>query len=299
MQRCTGVLEWNDLRFFLAIYRARTLAGAARTLGVEHTTVGRRLAAMERGLGATLFARTPGGFLPTESAGQILPLAEQAERAMEGIERLVLGEDRRPEGLVRVTTSETFATFISQWLGELRARHPGITVEILSGNASLDLTRREADLAVRAAPTTQSELLCRKLAAVGWSAYAAHSYTERHGAPSPITDLAGHDVIAYNESLSQSPGALWLEAHGKGANIVLRSGSIPAAWNAALGGLGIAVVPCFLAQQTNAMQRLTPEVLGTRDVFLVVHPDLARVTRVRVVMDFLIERFTDVTAAFS
>lgn len=286
------MLEWNDLRFFLAIYRAGTLAGAARTLGVEHTTVGRRLAAMERDLGATLFARTPGGFLPTESAGKILPLAEQAERALEGIERIALGEDQRPDGLVRVTTSETFATFLSKWLADLRVRHPGITVEMLSGNANLDLARREADLAIRAAPTTQPELLCRKLAAPGWSAYAAQSYVARRGKPSPITDLKGHDVIAYNDSLSQSPGGLWLAAHDKGANIVLRSGSIPAAWNAALGGLGIAVVPCFLALREEAMQRLTPEVLGTRDVFLVVHPDLVHVTRVRIVMDFFIECFT-------
>ena len=93
------VHEWNDLRFFLAVYRARTLAGAARSLGVAHSTVGRRLAAMERSLGATLFVRTPGGLLPTESAGQILPLAEQAERAAEDIERVALGEDSRPEGL--------------------------------------------------------------------------------------------------------------------------------------------------------------------------------------------------------
>lgn len=285
------MLEWNDLRFFLAIYRARTLAGAARTLGVEHTTVGRRLAAMERGLGATLFARTPGGFLPTESAGQILPLAEQAERAMQGIERIALGEDRRPEGLVRVTTSETFATFLSRWLADLRVKHPGITLEILSGNANLDLSRREADLAVRIAPTTQSDLLCRKLGVIGWSAYAARRYVELRGIPSPITALTGYDVIAYNDSLSRGPGAVWLAAHGQGANIVLRSGSIPAAWNAARGGLGIAVVPCFLAERDQTMQRLTPEVLGARDVMLVVHPDLARVTRVRVVMDFLAERF--------
>jgi DNA-binding transcriptional LysR family regulator len=286
------MLEWNDLRFFLAIYRSRTLAGAARTLGVEHTTVGRRLAAMERGLGATLFARTPGGFLPTESAGQILPLAEQAERAMEGIERIALGEDQRPEGLVRVTTSETFAGFLGRRLAELHAKYPGITIEVLSGNANLDLTRREADLAVRSAPTTQSDLLCRKVATGAWSAYAARSYVEARGTPMPITDIAGHDVIAYNDSLSQTPGALWLQAHGEGANIVLRSGSIVAAWHAALGGSGIAIVPCFLAEREETMVRLTPEVLGARDIYLVVHPDLARVTRVRVVIEFLAERLT-------
>jgi DNA-binding transcriptional LysR family regulator len=286
------VLEWNDLRFFLAIHRARTLAGAARMLDVEHTTVGRRLTAMERALGATLFVRTPGGLLPTESAGQILPLAEQAERAVQNIERIALGEDDRPEGTVRITTSETFATFLGRRLGELRAKHPGITVEVLAGNANLDLTRREADLAVRLAPTTQPDLVCRKLATAGWSAYASRSYVEARGKPSPITALATHDIIAFSDTLAKVPGAVWLEAHGQGANVVLRSGSIPAAWNAALGGLGIVLVPCFLAEREDSMLRLTPELLGTRDVFLVAHPDLTRVARVRLVMDFLVERFT-------
>jgi len=191
-----SVLEWNDLRFFLAIYRMRTLAGAGRSLGVEHTTVGRRLAAMERALGATLFVRTPGGLLPTESA-----------------------------------------------------------------------------------------------ATGGWSAYAAKGYVAVRGIPVPITDLTKHDVVAFNDSLSNAPGAQWLEAHGKTANIVLRSGSIPAAWNAALGGLGIVIAPCFLAEREDAMLRLTPEVLCSRDIALVVHPDLARVARVRVVIDFFVERF--------
>jgi DNA-binding transcriptional LysR family regulator len=285
------VIEWDDLRFFLAIHRAGTLAGAARALGVEHTTVGRRLAAMEKGLGATLFVRTPGGLLPTESAGHILPLAEQAERAVQGIERIALGEDGRPEGTVRLTTSETFATYIGPWLAELRAEHPGITVEFLAGNANLDLTRREADLAIRIAATTQADLVCRKLVTAGWSAYASPRYLERRGAPEPVTALRGHDVITFNESLAQVPGALWLAAHGEGANVALRSGSIPAAVNAAVGGLGVAVVPCFVAEREAGLVRLTPEVLGARDVFLVVHPDMARVARVRVVMEFLVDRF--------
>jgi len=293
------VLEWNDLRFFLAIHRARTLAGAARSLGVEHTTVGRRLAALEKSLGATLFVRTPGGLLPTESAGQILPLAEQAEHAVQSIERVAGGEDARPEGVVRVTTSETLVAFLGRRLGALRAKHPRITVEVLAGNANLDLTRREADLAVRVAPTTQGELVCRKLALAGWSAYASESYVAARGRPTPITHLAGHDVIAYSGSLAQVPGAIWLEAHGRGANVVLRTASIPGAWNAALGGLGITVVPCFLAEGEPTMVRLTPDVLGTRDVFLVVHPGLTRVARVRVVMEFLVDCFARDTRILS
>jgi DNA-binding transcriptional LysR family regulator len=284
-------IDWNDLRFFLAIHRARTLAGASRMLGVEHTTVGRRLTAMENALGAKLFVRTREGFSPTAAGEAILPHAEQAESAFLAIERVAQNDDDRPEGLVRLTTSETFAGFVGRRLADLRAKYPKITVEVLSGNANLDLTRREADIALRIAATKQPELLCRSIAKMGWSLYATAAYVESRGPIDPLASLRGHDVIGFNESLAQVPGALWLTAHGEGANVVVRTGSIPAALNAALGGLGIAAIPCLLGDAETTLVRLTPDLIGERDMFLVVHPDLARIARVRVVMDFFVERF--------
>lgn len=284
-------LDWNDLRFFLAIHRARTLAGASRELGVEHTTVGRRLTAMENALGAKLFVRTPDGFSPTTAGEAILPHAEQAEAALVAIEHVAQGDDDRAEGAVRLTTSETFAGFVGRRLGDLRAKYPKITVEVLSGNANLDLMRREADIALRMAATKQPELLCRSIAKMGWSLYAPRSYVEEREVVAPLVSLRGHDVIGFNESLAGVPGAVWLAAHGEGANVVVRSGSIPAALNAALGGLGIAAIPCFLGDSEPTLVRLTPDLIGERDMFLVVHPDLARIALVRVVMDFFVERF--------
>lgn len=284
------LFDWNDLRFFLAIHRARTLAGAARALGVEHTTVGRRLTALETALGAKLFVRTPDGFSPTNAGVAIVPLAEQAEAALEAVERAVLADDDRPEGVVRVTTSETFATYLGRCLGDLRAKHPTITVEVHAGNRPLDLTRREADIAIRFTTTTQPELLCRRVVAIGWAVYASTAYVKARGPLKAPDDLRGHDVIAFDESLSMTTGAEWLRNHGAGAKIVLRSGSMPAAFNAALGGLGIVTLPCFLADPDPQLVRVVAEPIGERDAFLVVHPDLARVARVRVVMDYLVER---------
>jgi DNA-binding transcriptional LysR family regulator len=284
-------LDWNDLRFFLAIHRARTLAGASRALAVEHTTVGRRLTAMENALGAKLFVRTPDGFSPTAAGEAILPHAEQAEAALLAIERAAQNDDDRPEGLVRLTTSETFAGYVGRRLAELRTRHPKITVEVLSGNANLDLTRREADLALRVAATKQPELLCRSIAKMGWSLYASKGYVGTRAPIAPHESLSGHDVIGFNDSLSQVPGALWFAEHAHGANVVVRCGSIPAALNGALGGLGIAAIPCFLGDAEPTLVRLMPGLVGERDMFLVVHPDLAKCARVRVVMDFFIERF--------
>src|SRR4051812_45450645 len=246
---------------------------------------------MESALGAKLFARTPDGLRLTPLGEQILPLAEQAEAALLHLERVALIDDDRAEGTVRLTTSETFAGLLSRWLGDLRAKHPRITVDLLTGNARLDLSRREADIAVRFAATREANLVCRRVATLGWAPYASRAYLEAHGPVPPSGDLRGHDVIGFGESLAQVPGARWIDEHGQGANVVMRSGSLPAAYNAALANVGVAVIPCFLADAEPTLVRLAPGLIGTRDGFLVVHPDLARVARVRVVLNFLVERF--------
>jgi DNA-binding transcriptional LysR family regulator len=284
-------VDWNDLRFFLAVHRERTLAGAARTLGVEHTTVSRRLSALESALGAKLFVRTPDGFAPTKAGKEILAHAVRAEEAMQGIQRAVQGDDAHPEGVVRITTSEAFAGFVVRMLGELRARHPGITVEVVADNAPLDLARRDADIALRIHPEAQPELVSRKMAHAGWSIYAAQAYVDARGKPEPCTNLKGHDVVGFDASLRGVPGARWLEAHSAGANVVLRGNSIPAVLNAMIAGLGVGSVPCFLATNEPTLVRLTPEVTGARDMVLLVHPDLVKVARVRAVFDFLVEAF--------
>ena len=284
-------MDWNDVRYFLAVARAGSLAGAARTLKVEHSTVGRRLDAFERALGARLFLRGPTGFQLTTTGTQLLPLAENVERAIEALSRQGSGDDGRLEGTVRLTTSEVMSGFLMKSMLALRAQHPALRIEILSGNRTFDLARGEADLAVRIAPTSQPDLIVRTLAVCAWALYAATTYAERCGLLSDATALAGHDIIGFDESLANVPGALWLSQHAVGASFPLRANSIIAALNAAHAGVGIAAIPCFLADREPTLRRLSPTIIGTRDVFLVVHPDALRVARVRAVMDFLIELF--------
>jgi len=285
------VFDWNDLRYLLAIARTGSLAGAARDLGVEHTTVGRRLAALEATLGARLFLRGPGGLSPTPAGLEILPIAEEIATRVETIERRVSGADARVEGTVRLTTSEALSGYLSKQLWALRYRHPDLMIEILSGNRSYDLSRGEADLAVRARETNEPDLVARKVGEAAWSLYAAPAYVERKGSPPAPEDLRGHDTITFDDSLGAVPGALWLQEHGQGANIVMRGNSLVAVLNAAIFGMGLTALPCFMGDSEPALRRLTPRVLGTRDVYLVVHPDLARVARVRAVMEFIIEIF--------
>jgi DNA-binding transcriptional LysR family regulator len=286
-----AVLDWNDLRYFLAIARAGTLAGAARDLKVEHTTVGRRLSALESALGTKLFTRAPGGLTLTRAGSEILSIAEEIAVRAQAIERRVAGEDDRIAGTVRVTTSEAVSGYLVKQCAELRERHPALMVEILSGNRAFDLLRGEADIAVRVRPDTEPDLIVRKVARAVWSMYASAAYVSRKHVPRAPGDLAGHDVIGFDQSLGAVPGALWLQDHATGAQIVMRANSIVAASNAAIVGMGIAVLPCFIADAEPALQRLTPLALGERDIYLVVHPDLARIARIRAVMEFIIERF--------
>ena len=282
-------MDWDDIRYFLAIYRSGSSNGAARCLGVQHTTVGRRLTALEEALETNLFIRTPEGLSPTAAALEILPLAEEAERSFLAITRQVGSSDSRIEGEVRLTTSDAFSTYVVRQLPRLRERHPALTVEILSGNSLFDLARGEADLAIRMVPTTQPDLICRKIGVAGWSLYASEDYLARRGRPKSTTDLCGHEVIGFDESLAGSPGALWLGQHAKGTLMPLKGNSIGAVVNAAIVGIGVAIVPCYIASAEAGLRRVTPEVLSSRDIWLVFHPDAARVARIRTVIDFVAE----------
>jgi DNA-binding transcriptional LysR family regulator len=283
-------LDWNDLRYFLAVCRAGSLAGAARALHVRHSTVSRRLEALEQAIGVSLFVRTPDGLVATEAGAGIRPLAEEVERSTAAIERQAGGSDRRIGGVVRLTTSEAFSGFLVRHLAVLHERHPGLMVEVLAGNRFFDLTRGEADLALRNGVTTQPpDLVHKRLAAAGWSVYAAERYLARHGRPASLDDLSGHFVVGFDETMAQVPGALWLSEHAGNADVVLRGNSIVAALNAAIVGMGIAVLPCFLAEAEPNLRRLSDAVIDSREIWLVFHPDVAKIARVRTVIDFITE----------
>jgi len=280
-------MDWDDLRFFLAAFRHRTMAGAARELGCEHTTVGRRIAALEGALATSLFTRTPEGLVPTPAAIDLAPLAEKTARAIAEISSVAAQRDTRVAGVVRLTTPEAFAGFVIKRLVELRERCPEVVVEVLSDNRVLDLARGEADLALRFAPTAQNDLVARKLSDVNGAIYASPGYVARRGAA--VDSLAGHEVVGYDDSLANVPGARWLARHGDGATVVVRGNSLLSVSSAAAEGLGLAVLPCWLAEPDPRLQRLSATNVTSGSVYLVAHPEVAKIARVRTVMDFLID----------
>jgi DNA-binding transcriptional LysR family regulator len=238
------------------------MVGAARELSVEHTPIGRRLASLESALGVRLFARGPGGLTLTTAGDDILPLEVEIAERVAAIACRVTGADSRVEGTVRLTMGD---------------------------NRAFDLRRGEADLAVRFVDVSDPELITRKLGKAGWSLYAAPSYVARKGGLRAAEDLRGHDVIGFAPSLAAIVGETWLKAHAEGASIVVRANSVTAACDAGSFGYGLVPLPCFVGDPAPGLQRLTPRVIGFRDVTLVVHPDLARVARVRAAMDFIAE----------
>jgi DNA-binding transcriptional LysR family regulator len=282
-----GPTDWNDLRHFLAAWRARSLAGAARLLKVDQTTVGRRLAALEQALGAKLFERGSEGLVPTATAEALFETAEAVEQGVIDFGRRAAGGDARVEGTVRLATTDGIAVpFLIRELAALSAEHPGIALEVVTAATSVSLLKREADLALRfGTRPAQQSVIARRAAAVPFGVYAAASYGARRPAWRPGLPLEGHEVVGFTEDLEGSPPARWLEEHGAGGRVAVRVSTMLGAVEACAAGFGLAVLPEFLARREAGLQRLSDAPVARTDLWLVVHPDLQHTARVRAVMD--------------
>lgn len=289
-------LDWDDVRFFLAAARDGSLVGAARSLAVKHTTVGRRLDAFETTLGAKLFRRTSDGLQLTDVGERVQRFAEDMERAALQLAETAVG-DGRIAGVVRLSISEGFSGVIVKPLGELRETHPDLVVDVLMSNASADLARGEADIAIRMGPLESSTVVCSKLGTFGWSLYADATYAARVDvARVPRSDWA---IIGFDAALAHAPGARWIEANVAAERVVLRCNSLVAAMNAAIAGIGVAALPCILGASEPRLVRVSSDVIGTRDAYLLVHPDRQHVARVRAVLDVVRRTFAANAAIMS
>jgi len=279
--------DWGDLRFFLEVARTGTLAAAARKLGVDNTTVGRRLSALERELGARLFARTPDGLALTAAGEAMRRAGIDMEQAVLRAEQEALGADRKLSGVVRVTTTELLGeVIIVPAVKALHARHPQIRVELLTGSSQLDIARREADVALRYVRPQRSELVARKAGVMAWGAYAAKQYLAAHGRPVRGSGFAGHDIVGHSLAIR----AWRMDQLGgepvRDARIVLRANSARMLVEAVRLGLGIGPLPCFLARQDRTLERVPADAPAELDdLWLVVHPDVQRTSRVRALIE--------------
>jgi DNA-binding transcriptional LysR family regulator len=291
MQDCMAMPGWDDVRFFLEVSRAGTLAGAARKLGVDYTTVGRRIRAMEQDLGTTLFERRLDRFMLTEAGEGIREAGEQMEAAALALEQRALGADRKLSGVVRVATTDPLAQIlVLPAIRALRDRHPEIRVHLLTGPARLDIARREADLAIRYVRPDSGELVSRRLGRVAVAAYGSTAYLSKHPPP-----LVGESLRAYQVVVPEEGIRSWARPLPEG-RVVLRANNMSALVQAVLLGMGIGSLHCWMAARHAELRRVWPdEPLEHDDIFLVLHKDVQRTGRVRAFIEAIEERAADVS----
>lgn len=285
-------MDWNDLRYLLAVHEGGSLAAAARKLRVDAATVGRRLAALERAVGVRLLEKAPGGMRLTSAGEQAVEAARHIDDTATTLERRLAGAEVQVSGLVRVTAPETVVTHVlAPHLPAWRERHPVLRLELLAATQVLNLSRREADLAVRLFRPQEPALTVRKLGDLAFALYGSKGYVRGHGRPK-LEALREHVLLGYDDSLAQTPEQQWLERTGAGALFALRSNSRYVLMEAARKGLGLTVLPCYLAEGVPDLVRLCPvDAVPTREAWLVVHPDLQHASRVRAAIDLLVESF--------
>jgi len=275
-------MDWNDLRVFLAIARGGSLGAAAKLLGVSHPTVGRRLHVLEQASGEVFFRRTATGLLLTDSGERIFELAEDMERSALSIERRIAGESDQPEGLLRISSADWFASYVlGPVLRELLVRHPLIVPEVIAGHRLFDLTRREADIAFRIVPFTEPDIVQRRLTTLGYGLYTGAGQKFEPGA-----EGEGIGLITMNTAQAHYPDVLWLQSLFPQARITFTSSSRTVQARMSALGLGVCVLPRVLGDHLPALRRL--EIGQTppgRDIWMGYHHDMRQMDRLRAFAD--------------
>jgi DNA-binding transcriptional LysR family regulator len=280
------MLDWDDLRFYLAIAREGSLSAAAKKLRVAQSTAGRRLASLEASLGVRLLSRTPDGYVPTLAGQDVREQAERLEAEALCLERSVGGRDTRLAGLVRVTCSETVASHIlAPCFAALHQGHPDIMVELIPDPRQLSLAMREADISVRLIRPEQHELVLRRIGCVAFGLYASPAYLQRSDELDFAGGCPGHQLITQLDDLQDSAQTGWLADLAPRARIALQTSSHEAAVSAAVHGGGLACLARFRADGESGLTRLAiPSRVPSATIWLVVHKDSRRTARITAVL---------------
>lgn len=286
------MFDWDDLRFFLAVVRAGSQNAAAAALGADQTTVGRRLRGLEAHLGTKLVTRTARGIVVTPAGEAIRAAAEGVEQATLAVERAGARLDDRVAGALTIATTDALACgIVLPALAGLGAAHPELRVRVTTAPRTVDLVRGEADLALRTVKPTVPDLVARKAGVVVHGLYATAAYLAAHGTPRRNRGLAGHEVLAMAPDIVPGQRERIVGVPLRGARLALTANNVMSLLQAAVLGVGIAPLPTFLAARERSLVRIWPEREDVQDAWLVVHHELRRAARVRVVMDAISAQF--------
>lgn len=282
--------DWADIQYVLAVARAGSLVGAARALSVSHSTVQRRVSMFERRAGLRLFDRLPGGYALTPHGEEFLAAAQAMSDIADDLERRLAGRDLRLDGELRVTTTDTLmASLLPPVLGAFRSAHPGVGLEVSVAAAPANLTRRDADVAIRATSAAPDALVGRRIARIGYALYG------RPGSPRAVEPLTEAAYVGPSEALADTVVARWMRAKGLMTRARLRCDSLTAMASAAAAGLGLAALPCYLGDVSADLVRIGPGRLTdmpASDLWVLSHADLRRSARVRAFTDFVSHALT-------
>lgn len=283
-------LDWNDVRFFLAVARTGTLAKAALALGVDQTTVGRRIASLEERLRVALFTRGPRGFTVTGAGARVLAAAERMREAALDLWSEASEDDGAASGVVRIATTESLArAFVIPPVRALHERQPRIQIVLVAGWSRVDLRGGEADVAVRLVRPNDPRLACKKLGDFALRFYAARKYVERAGVPRRLAD---HPLVVYDESVRGGAPPVFADVTVDARQLAFRTNSGDALVEAARAGIGIAELPSYVGDGDAQLVRVLPEHEHRYSVWLVVPQARRRVAVVRAVCDAIAAAFS-------
>jgi DNA-binding transcriptional LysR family regulator len=278
--------NWDDLKLILAVAENRSLAGAARALHVNHTTVLRRINSFEKEHALRLFDRLPSGYAITETAEELLTTARAIKDVVSELELKLMGKDLRLEGVLRITTCDTLmASLLPIILSRFSKIHPKISLEVTTGNFVSDLSQRHADVAIRTGDSPTDTLIGQHIANVGFALYAAEGFSANNaiGDPTRFDRWLAPDVTLSGMCISK-----WLRTTIPDTSIILKADSLVTLRQAALGGLGIVLLPCYLGDSTSGLERIKYEGLSSlkTGLWVLTHSDLRHTARVSAFTSF-------------
>jgi len=282
----SDMLSWDDFRYVKAIADTRSLGGAAQELAVNHSTVFRRLAQIEKQLGSRLFERSRGGYALTPCGEEMVRLAERMGEDIVTFERQVTGHDLRPSGELRVTTNDTaLVHLMTDVFADFRRAYPEIVLDVVVANQALNLSKRDADVAIRATEHPPETLIGRRVAGIAWAVFAASAKAPANF--DPETEDSAVDWIGFGDNLASLKAAKWLKKHAAPDRIVYRINTVLGLAEATAAGIGYGILPCFIGASTPGLTRLTPPLDEVSSaIWLLTHADLRQTARVRAFMDF-------------